>query len=184
MANRLCRVVGKVPDYAVVMVKVPAATTMYAGDVIAVSALDSGIANNYQVFVGTKPATANLGDRMAIIINDGFEQMTDGRRVEGNPDYTQYSYGAGEVVTAVFLLEGLTFEISDDCVTPISQTAIVVGDFFEPVDGAYKASVIAKATGRTSGVTSALKVIALKDFRTGGNFGGGFISTSVARVTL
>ena len=114
MPNYLCCAANpRVPDYLIIKVAVPTGETMKAGDVFPVTALDTDIDNNYQVFAGTEPATATLGNRMAIVINDGFETLEDGRRPAGQPDYTQYTFGAGEVVTAVLLVPGLMFEISN-----------------------------------------------------------------------
>lgn len=177
MANYLCRVANpRIPDYTVVKVVVPASTTIYAGSIIALTALDTGISNNYQVYTGTRPATANLGVRMALVINDGFETLSGGRRPEGQPDYTQYAYVAGDVVTAILLIPGLTFEISDDCITGDAA----VGKYLEPVDGSYLTSIVAS---RTTGTTSALKVLfAGKNFRMGGQMGGQFITTNVCSV--
>lgn len=176
MANYLCRATNpRVPDYLVKKVSVPADTTLHAGDIVMLKALDSTIADNYQVYTGSKPATADLGLRAAIIINDGFETLADGRRPEGQPDYTQYVYQAGDVVTAILLVSGLDFEISVDAITGTSA----VGKFIEPVNGAYAGSIV---DTRTSGTTSALKVIATKNFRMGGMFGYQFIDTVVATV--
>ena len=60
MANYLCRATNpRVPDYLVKKVSVPADTTLHAGDIVMLKALDSGIDNNYQVYTGSKPATAD-----------------------------------------------------------------------------------------------------------------------------
>lgn len=180
MANYLCRVTNpRIPDYAVVKVSVPADTTIYAGSIIPLVSLDTNISNNYQVYLGDEPATANLGVRMAMVINDGFETLDDGRRPAGQPDYTQYAYTGGDVVTAILMIPGLTFEISNDCITGTAA----VGGYLEPVNGSYKPSFIAAATGRTAGVTSAMKIMyAGKNFRMGGNMGAGFITTNVCTV--
>lgn len=179
MANYLCRATNpRVPDYLIIKVSVPTGQTMKAGDVFPVKALDTGIANNYQVFTGTQPTTADLGIRMAIVINDGFETLEDGRRPAGQPDYTQYTFGEGEVVTAVLMVPGLVFEISKDCLT--NTGSIAAGNFLEPVNGAY---TMATKTARTAGTKSGMRVLnAAKNFRMGGQFGYNFISTVVAMV--
>lgn len=181
MANYLCRVTNpRVPDYLVVKVSVPTGQTLTAGNIVPVTTLDTDIPNNYQVYTGTKPATANLGVRMALIINDGFETLADGRRPAGQPDYTQYVYQAGDVVTAILLVPGITFEISQDAVT--SGTSAVAGDYLEPVNASYQMSRIQASTGRTEGTLSALQVLCTKNFRMGGQFGAQFITTIVAVV--
>lgn len=179
MPNYLCRAANpRVPDYLIIKVAVPTGQTMNAGDVFPVTALDTDIDNNYQVFAGTQPATASLGNRMAIVINDGFETLEDGRRPAGQPDYTQYTFGEGEVVTAVLLVPGLMFEISKDCLT--NATSIAAGNILEPVNGAYTLNT---KTAHTAGTKSALRVLnADKNFRMGGQFGYNFIETVVAIV--
>ena len=179
MPNYLCRATNpRVPDYLIIKVAVPSGQTMKAGDVFPVKALDTNIPNNYQVFTGSQPATADLGIRMAIVINDGFETLEDGRRPAGQPDYTQYTFGEGEVVTAVLLVPGLMFEISKDCLTGASS--ISAGNILEPVNGAY---TLATKTAHTAGTKSALRVLnAAKNFRMGGQFGYNFITTVVAMV--
>ena len=179
MANYLCRATNpRVPDYLIIKVSVPTGQTMKAGDVFPVKALDTDIANNYQVFTGTQPTTADLGIRMAIVINDGFETLEDGRRPAGQPDYTQYTFGEGEVVTAVLMVPGLVFEICKDCLT--NTGCIVAGNFLEPVNGAYTMDT---KTARTAGTKSGMRVLnAAKNFRMGGQFGYNFISTVVAMV--
>ena len=176
MANYLCRATNpRVPDYLVKKVSVPADTTLHAGDIVMLKELDSGIENNYQVYTGSKPASADLGLRAAIIINDGFETLADGRRPKGQPDYTQYVYQAGEVVTAIMLVPGLDFELSTDVI----NGAFTAGQYIEPVDGAYKGAVKASRTDTTK---SALMMLAQKNFRMGGMFGYQFIDTVVATV--
>ena len=176
MANYLCRATNpRVPDYLVKKVSVPTGVTLHAGDIVYLKALDTNIDNNYQVYAAGKPATADLGLRAAIIINDGFETLPDGRRPDGQPDYTQYTYQAGDVVTAILLVSGLDFEVSTDAISG----SVSVGSFVEPVDGQYAGKVVAS---RTSGTTSAMKVLATKNFRIGGQFGYQFIDTVVATV--
>lgn len=180
MANYVSRAANpRIPDYMIVKARVPAAVTLLPGSLVALTALDTSIANNWQVFVATSPATANLATQMAIVINDGFETLPDGRRPEGQPDYTQYTFQAGDVVTCVLLAPGLEFELSIDCVTNGAQ--LVAGDFIEPVNGSYLGSRVPAATGRTAGVMSGLRVLyANKNFRLGGQMGGTFCTTVVA----
>jgi hypothetical protein len=182
MANYVSRVAtSKIPDYMVIKARVPSGVTTYPGDIITLGVLDTGISNNYQVFVATKPLTATLGTQMALVINDGFETLSDGRRPDGNPDYTNYTFTEGTVITAVLLVPGLMIEISPDGIT--SGSSAVAGDILEPANNSYRLTRIAAATGRTTGVYTALKVLyAAKNFRIGGNMGAGFATTLVAMV--
>lgn len=175
MANYLCRATNpRVPDYLVKKVSVPADTTLHAGDIVMLKELDGNIENNYQVYAGTQPGD-NLGLRAAIIINDGFETLADGRRPEGQPDYTQYVYQAGDVVTAIMLVPGLDFELSEDVI----DGAYAAGSYIEPFAGQYKGKVAAE---RTAATTSALRMLGQKNFRMGGMFGYQFITTVLATV--
>jgi hypothetical protein len=175
MANRICRPVTKVPEYLTLNATVPTGQTLYAGDVVLVDTLDTNISGNYSVFASTQPATANLGRQMAIVINGGFELLADGRRPAGQPDYSQYSYAEGEVITVVLLVEGLRFEISTDSLTGTAT----LGYSIHPVDGAFKPTTAATTP---AGTYTSLKTLTLKDFRAGGLYGGQFISTVVAIV--
>ena len=183
MANYVSRAANpRIPDYMVVKAVVPAGVTLYPGSFVPLVQFDTGIASNWQVFTASQPATANLTQQMAIVINDGFETLPDGRRPEGNPDYTTYTFKEGDVVTCVLCAPGVVFELSVDCIT--NGTALVAGDVIEPVNGSYKGARVAAATGRSAGVMSGLKVLAAgKNFRLGGQFGGTFCSTVVAMVT-
>lgn len=176
MANYLCRATNpRVPDYLVKKVSVPTGATLHAGDIVILKALDSTIADNYQVYTGTKPAADDLKLRAAIIINDGFETLADGRRPDGQPDYTQYVYQAGDIVTAIMLVPGLDFELSKDVI----DGAFAAGQYIEPVADSNKGAV--KAT-RTADTKSALMMLGQKNFRMGGMFGYQFIETVIATV--
>jgi hypothetical protein len=175
MANRICRPVTKIPELFVLNATVPVGQTLYAGDVVLVDTLDTNISGNYSVFASTQPATANLGKKMAIVINGGFELLADGRRPEGQPDYSQYGFVAGDVITVILLEEGMRFEISTDSFTGTAT----LGWSIHPVNGAFKA---ATAATTPAGTYSSLKTLALKNFRAGGKFGAQFISTVVAMV--
>ena len=176
MANYVSRVASPhIPDYLVIKVSVPANKTITPGSVVPVLQLDTTITNNWNVYSGIQPATANLGVRMALILNDGFETLPDGRRPAGQPDYTQYTYSAGQVVTAVLLVPGLIVELSNDCVT--TAASAVVTDYLQPVNGSYSLSRIANATGVTAGTLTALQVDYVnKNSRIGGNLGAGFVT--------
>jgi hypothetical protein len=181
MSNYICRPLTDVPDYLTKTIVVPASTTMYAGEVIVISALDTGITSNQSVFSATQMTTALLGKTCAVIINGGFEKLSDGRRPEGQPDYTQYTFTAGDVATVVMLSKGMMFEISNDSVNLNSLTA-TVGQVLYPVNAAYTFTLDSAANGVPAGTYSSLSVIALKNFRVGGLYGAGFASTMVVRV--
>jgi hypothetical protein len=180
MFNYICRPVTPVPDYLVVNATVPAATTFYAGEVILVNTLDASISGNLSVYASTQPATANLGKQMAVIINGGFEELSDGRRPEGQPDFTQYTYSAGTVFTAIILTSAMRFEISNDSVNLNSLTP-TAGQVLYPVNAA---NTLTLGTTVPAGTYSSLSVLAPKYFRLGGQFGAQFASTMVVVVNV
>ena len=151
---------------------------LVAGNIVVLDSLASSIANNFEVYAAGQPATAGLGGtHFAMIQNGGIETLPDGRRPDGQPDYTQYTYNAGDVVTAVFLDPHLTFEVGVSTVsggttaTPSSD----IGKFIIPADGSYVGAVDAS----NSGVGNSLKIVAVKYLPLGGNFGLEYAPTYV-----
>ena len=180
MSNYICRPLTKVPDHLVADVTVPAGVTFNAGQIVVANTLDSSIPGNYSVYAATQPATANLGKKMGVIINGGFEQLPDGRRPEGQPDFTQYTFAAGDVVTIVFLDPQMRFEISNDSVNLNSLTP-AAGQALYPVNASYTMTLGASVP---AGTFSSFTVLATKYFRLGGQFGGQFASTMVVVANI
>lgn len=172
MAQCYVAPITRIPEKNVFLARVPAGTTLQAGAIVDLSTIDTAIPNNYQVYVAAAPAatSTNLG----IVINDGWEQLADGRRPEGQPDYTQYEFGAGEVVCVVALDKWTRFEISEDC---IDGDAPNVGGWLKIQASDYQLAA------DTAGI---LRVDAKKYVRAGGQFGGslaaGYIPTMVCTV--
>lgn len=172
MAQCYVAPITRIPEKDVFLARVPANTTLQAGAIVDLSVLDSAIENNYQVYVANAP-TAN-SKMLGIVINDGWEQLADGRRPDGQPDYTQYEFKAGDVVCVVALEDYMRFEISTGAIdgTP------TVGQFLAMAAGEYQL-----APAQSAGL---LRVEAQKYLRAGGQFGGslvsGFIPTVVCMV--
>ncbi|MFA7010594.1 MAG: hypothetical protein WC240_05175 [Bacilli bacterium] len=151
---------------------------LVAGNIVLLNDLDNTITNNFEVYSATKPLTANLEQtHFAIIQNGGFETMSDGRRPEGQPDFTQYSYLAGEVATAVFVDPHLTFEIGCTTVTGGTAGSYVsdIGKFIIPADSTYVGVVSAS----NADIGNSLKIVAVKYLPLGGNFGLDYAQTYV-----
>lgn len=151
---------------------------LVAGNIVALESLASSIPNNFEVYTAGQPATDGLaGTHFAMIQNGGIETLADGRRPDGQPDYTQYTYKEGDVVTAVFLDPHLTFEVGVSTVsggttaTPSSD----IGKFIIPANGTYVGAVDAS----NSGVGNSLKIVAVKYLPLGGNFGLEYAPTYV-----
>lgn len=172
MAQCYVAPITRIPEKNVFLARVPAGQTLQAGAIVDLSTLDTTIANNYQVYVASAPAATST--MLGIVINDGWEQLADGRRPEGQPDYTQYTFGAGEVVCVVALDKWTRFEISEDC---IEGNAPAVGGFLASQAAKYQLA---------AGDTGILRVDAKKYVRAGGQFGGsltaGYIPSMVCTV--
>ena len=106
----VCRAVTENPSYMQAQIKVPAADELHAGLVVVAENLDASIRGNLSVYAPTKVADITK-DNLAIILDGGFETLSDGRRPDGQPDYTQYTFKPGEVVTAMRLLPETRYEL-------------------------------------------------------------------------
>ena len=151
-----------------------------AGQVVNCVALASsveGVPLNLEVYSPSLPTTATLGSRFyALIVNGGFENLADGRRPSGNPDYTTYVYNEGDVCQGILLDKNLVFEISGSCIsgdTSIDPSADI-GRYIVPTNGTYVLSI---ANAPTDG--GCLKIIGTRYFYRGGIFGKNFIPTYI-----
>lgn len=177
MANKLCYPMFEVQDTHFAKIKVQSGQTLYPGDVVYAEVLDTAITDNIEVYAPT-PLSNVTTQVPCIIINQGYEKTTDDRRIEGNPDYSTYSYTEGDTLTVVRLHEGQVFQISDDC---LDNTGVVV-----PVAGVKliaQNSDVNLATAASGGTN---KVVLNIDYRNsigiGGNMGMTYIDTNIARV--
>ena len=179
------RTVTENPGYMQAQIRVPANVKLHAGPVVVAEALDAALRGNYSVYAPTQVADATKED-VALILDGGFETLADGRRPDGQSDYTQYTFGEGEVVTAFRLnIPNPKFEISiDACDDTVAAAAtagtLVVGDNLIPKNGQYELTYSAKAKAVTA--KNYLTVEALKFFRLGGASGSEFASTLVVRA--
>ena len=178
MANRICRPLVKVEERSVVKVEVPSGATLYAGDVILCETLDTTDSDNIEVYAGAQVSdyTAQIP---CIIINQGFEQLSDGRRPEGQPDFSQYTYTEGQVVTAIRLHNDIPFFISSDCLDNTGVVAPAVGVALIPQNTDYQL----KTSASVGSSLSALTVEKVTTQGVGGQFGATFATGVVARVT-
>lgn len=117
MATKIC-VPSILPNEKnVIKVKVPASTTMTQGQVIVAESLSGTSRSIYTGAIVTEPTT----DLPAIIINQGVYEDTNGARVEGYVNPGDFSYKAGDVITAIRPEKDLAFEMTNDC---FSGTAV------------------------------------------------------------
>lgn len=158
---------------------------LVAGNIVELSSLATTIGANYEVFVATQPATANLGNTdFAMVVNGGaFETLPDGRRPEGQPDFTQYTYQAGDIAPVVYLDRHLMFEIAITQVTggTTATPSSDIGKYIIPANGTNVGAVSAT----NDSVGNSLKIIGVKYFPLGGAFGGvlssGFAPTYICQ---
>jgi len=177
MANKYCLPMCKILDVDVEKFRVPVGYTFYPGDVVKLETLDTGLSNNLEVYSPTPLATAST-DRLCIVINQGFEHLSDGRRPAGNPDITTYSYPAGETVTAIRLRTNYPFHISYDCLDNTGSVSPAIGVYLVGQVGDYQLATASSFTTERQ----VLKIEKLETVKTGGQFGVASINAVIARV--
>lgn len=182
--NYICRAVTELPGYMQVKFRVPANTEISAGEIFVPNTLDTELGyGNWDVF--EPDVVGNVNDIPAIVLNGGFETMSDGRRPNGNPDYTQYVFKAGDTISAIKLLPETKFELSPDNFTNVAEFRAalengVVNSYLIPVVGSSDLKWTANKADINTKVY--LVVEAVKYFRLGGLFGSDFALTLVVRV--
>lgn len=147
-------------------------TGLHAGSIFVADTLDNTVFGNCETYTTQIPTTAKLGSKfMAILVNDDFETLTDGRRPAGNPNYYSYTYQLGQTITAVFLAEHVMYNVGYDCVSQASQNLISVGNYLVPTNNSYELTAVASIP---AGTYCALKILSFYNTPSGGNYGGGF----------
>jgi len=176
MANRVCYPMIDVEERLIGTVTVPSGG-LKPGDVVVVNTIDNTIANNFTQFLATTPTTALLANEvLGIVISGGnFEEMTDGRYPDGNPDYTTYEYLAGDTAPVLFLEPRVIFYLSDDCLA----SAATANTFLY---GANNSKQLANGANVPNNILTVAKIQAKHNFRLGGMFGGEFVTGNVCRV--
>ena len=176
MSNRACYTMTDVPEIYIETVTVPDGG-LKAGDVVIVNTIDNTIVGNFTQYVATKPTTALLAtDELGIVISGGnYEELSDGRLPDGNPDYTTYEYKAGKTAPVLMLEPRVKFYLSDDCLA----AAASAGDYLYGANNSYQ---LAKGAAVPTAILTVAKVEAKKNLRLGGIFGGEFTTGNVCRV--
>lgn len=187
LENYLVRPVTELPGYMQAKFLVPEDTEIVPGEIFVTEELNVGLGNgNWDVFDTDLMTEEN--QIPAIIINGGFEKLSDGRRPEGQPDYTQYKYTAGDVASAIKLLPETKFEITPDGLSNFSDFLAALNADESSIAGTWLYPTVNQSnltwTNDFSVITTKVYLIveAVKDFRIGGMFGNDFAKTLVVRT--
>ena len=182
MFHYICRTVTELPGYMFALIKVPEGDSMAAGEVYKAETLDTTMPGNTTVYVAEYVTDKN--DLPVIALNDSFETLSDGRRPDGQPDYTQYVYNEGEVINSVRLDKNVKLELGTDTLS--NQLDIKDIDDTNLKDTWLYINNEGRLTWSNSFANVSSRVYfvieAVKYFRLGGQFGMEFARTLVVRV--
>ena len=172
MKNYICQVINpRVSSRFIGKIKVPAGG-LTAGSIVIADTLDNTITGNYEVFSATTPATANLkSDFLAVVLNDGFETLSDGRRPAGQPNYYSYTFEEDDIAPIMYLEKHLVFNIGADAIAENTKNLAIVGNYLIPVNGS---TVLNASASIPSTNSKALQILSVYNTPVGGNYGGGF----------
>jgi len=150
---------------------------LYAGQVVYCENLSSSIDKNYEIYSATKPTSANFDSKnLAIVLNGGFETLADGRRPDGQPDFTQYTFEAGETATVVFIDRHIKYSIGYDSIDTNTVSTIAIGKYLIPLNNSNNLAV---ATSVPTTTACALKVVGIRSMALGGNLAGEYATTYI-----
>lgn len=182
MFHYICRTVTELPGYMFALIKVPEGDSMAAGEVYKAETLDTTIPGNTTVYVAEYVTDKN--ELPVIALNDSFETLLDGRRPDGQPDYTQYVYNEGEVINSVRLDKNVKLELGTDTLSnqldmkDIDDTNLKDTWLYINNEGRLTwSNSFANVSSRVYFVIEAVKY-----FRLGGQSGMEFARTLVVRV--
>lgn len=182
MEHYICRTVTELLGYMFALIKVPEGDSMAAGEVYKAETLDTTISGNTTVYVAEYVTDKN--DLPVIALNDSFETLLDGRRPDGQPDYTQYVYNEGEVINSVRLDKNVKLELGTDTLSnqldmkDIDDTNLKDTWLYINNEGRLTwSNSFANVSSRVYFVIEAVKY-----FRLGGQSGMEFARTLVVRV--
>lgn len=182
MFHYICRTVTELPGYMFALIKVPEGDSMAAGEVYKAETLDTTIHGNTTIYVAEYVTDKN--DLPVIALNDSFETLLDGRRPDGQPDYTQYVYNEGEVINSVRLDKNVKLELGTDTLSnqldmkDIDDTNLKDTWLYINNEGRLTwSNSFANVSSRVYFVIEAVKY-----FRLGGQSGMEFARTLVVRV--
>lgn len=139
---------------------------VFPGQYVSLTQLRQGIADNIGVWDGQQPTAQTIKENaLALIVNDGFETLLDGRRPAGEPNYYHYAIEGGECYTAIFLQNHLVYYVGLDAIDEATADTAEIGSYLVPQIGSNLWTVT-----DTLGVadTCALKILGFKNLPVGG----------------
>lgn len=149
---------------------------LHGGQVVTLEEF-ANFTGNHEVYTCGEPTTGEMfGETMAIVLNQGFETLADGRRLEGQPNYYTYEYAEGEVVSAVFIAPHIKYLISADTIDSATRSSAAVGKYLVPQNALYDLAV---ADAIPEYCACGLKIVAVYNVPLGGNYGGQFATAYV-----
>lgn len=184
LPNYICRNVTELPSYMFVKFIVPKSDEILAGEFYVAENLNEELGyGNWDVYQLDK--FSNENEVPAIILNGNFETLSDGRRPNGQPDYTQYKFIGEDVASAIRLLPEIKFELSIDILDNLEDFKAALSDGIEntyiyPELNSNKF----KWTKNLEDINTKTYMVieSLKYFRLGGLFGSDFAQTIIVRV--
>ena len=148
------------------------ADVLYGGNLVAIEELEDSFENR-QVYKAEKPAAETK--LYGIVLNGGYETLADGRRPEGQPNFTEYGF-TSEMPCVV--LRPSKFQTLRIGLNAIANGTAEKGKYLVPDEGKYTWKV-ADSMPETG---LALKIEKITEVGQGGRFG--FEIEKVAEVIV
>jgi len=169
MANKLCYLANDVLPRQIRKVKIATGQSFSQGDAIFLNTLDSA-SDNIEVYAATPIADVTT-DGFGLVINQGVEELSDGRRISGNADPSTFTYYPEQTLTVAIPEVNERFFISEDCLDNTDSVALAAGVYLTGQNADYQLA--------TASSYSTEKVVfyveKLHSTPNGGQFGAGFI---------
>lgn len=142
------------------------ANKVFPGQFVCLNELSGDIPDNFSVFEAEEPTASNIGEQtIAVVVNDGFETLLDGRRPAGDPNYFHYEIPSGECFTCVFVDNHLMYHIGMESIDADDREDTVMGKYLIPQAGS---NFWAVSDTIPKNISCALKILAFRNLAVGG----------------
>ena len=115
--NHIAKTNVELPSYVFAQIQVPTGLPLYAGEIYMAETLTNTI-GNYNIY---DPMTLTDVTKQVpcLLLNGNFDELPDGRRANGNPNYGTYKYRVGEIANTLRLnVPEMSVEISTEALNP------------------------------------------------------------------